>query len=61
MAKQKFNALALEELLSNCTEQTEQLTQQIVESDYDDSPIAAPVSPNIANLVNKDNRWICRL
>lgn len=57
MAKQKFNALALDELLSNCTAQTEQLKQQIVESDYDydDSPLASPVSPNIANLVNKEN------
>ena len=55
MSKQKFNALALEELLSNCTEQTEQLTQQIAQSDYEDLPIAAPVSPNVANLVNKEN------
>lgn len=54
MAKQKFNALALEQLLTNCTEQTEQLTQQISEYDYENSPIAAPTSPNTANLINNE-------
>lgn len=67
MARQKFNALALDQLLAETLEDTNELTTEISEfnsviDDEDDDIIPAPnVSPQINNLISQVNRTKYRL
>ena len=61
MSKQKFNALALDQILANALEDTQELTSEIVEFDSeqndDDDIVPAPsVSPNLNNLISPTTR-----
>lgn len=67
MARQKFNALALDQILAETLEDTNELTTEISEfnsvvDDEDDDIIPAPnVSPQINNLISQVNRTKYRL
>jgi hypothetical protein len=66
MAKQKFNALALDQILADALEDTQELTSEIVEFDSeqndDDDIVPAPsVSPNLNNLISPTTRSNNRL
>lgn len=67
MARQKFNALALDQILADTLEDTNELTTEISEfnsviDDEDDDIIPAPnVSPQINNLISQVNRTKYRL
>jgi hypothetical protein len=66
MSKQKFNALALDQILADALEDTQELTSEIVEFDSeqndDDDIVPAPsVSPNLNNLISPTTRSNNRL
>jgi hypothetical protein len=66
MAKQKFNPMALDQILANALEETNALTTEISEFDSgleeDDDIVPVPgVSPQINNMISQSSRRKCRL
>jgi hypothetical protein len=66
MAKQKFNPMALDQILANALEDTNALTTEISEFDSeleeDDDIVPVPgVSPQINNMISQSSRRKCRL
>jgi hypothetical protein len=65
MAKAKFSPIALDQILSDAIEETEELQNELMfgadvdEDDIEDDIVPAPaVSPNINNLINDSNDGI---
>lgn len=68
MAKQKFNPMALDQILANALEDTNALTTEISEfdsgpeeEDEDDIVPAPSVSPQINNMISQSSRRKCKL